>query len=241
MSNVINKTLKRGGKILFPVLGVGRAQEVTLIIEELSRLGKIPKVPVFIDGMVWDITAITTTYPEFLSKNVRKLVFQEDHNPFHSEIFNKVGSQKERMKVIEETGPCIILATSGMLVGGPSLEYFKHLADNPKNTVMFVAYQGEGSHGREVQNGAEKITIEDSKGGQETIRIKLEVHTIKELSGHLDRNEINRFLRKVTPKPKRIIFNHGEKSKCISLASDFHRNMRVETLAPRPLDVIRLR
>ena len=241
MVDVIKKTLNRGGKILFPVLGVGRAQEVTLVIEELIRTGKVPKVPVFIDGMVWDITAITTTYPEFLSKGVRNLIFQQDHNPFKSEVFSRVGSQKERMKVIEETGPCIILATSGMLVGGPSLEYFRHLADNPKNTIMFVAYQGEGSHGKEVQNGAEQITIEDSKGKHEVIRINMERHTIKALSGHLDRNELNNFMHRLTPKPKKIIFNHGENSKCLSLASHFHKNLRVETIVPKPMEVVLLR
>ena len=100
-----------------------------VVIEDAIRLGQLPNIPVYVDGMVWDITAIHTTYPEFMNSSVRKLVFHRDHNPFLAECFRRVGSQKERMQIIENAEPCLILATSGMLTGGPSVEYLRQLAD----------------------------------------------------------------------------------------------------------------
>jgi KH/beta-lactamase-domain protein len=238
--NYIGDTIKRGGKILIPVLGSGRAQEVMVLVENSIRNGTLPKVPVFVDGMVWDITAIHTAYPEFLNKNVRKSIFHKDQNPFLSDIFKEVGSQKERMQVIEESGPCIIIATSGMLIGGPSVEYLKHLADNPKNALMFVCYQGEGSLGRRIQRGEKEFTI-GSVNKPEVMQIKLTVHTIEGFTGHSGRNQLMNFISKCEPRAKKVIVNHGESSRCLDLASSIHKANRIETSAPRNLDCIRIR
>ena len=155
--DVVKKTIEQGGKVLIPELGLGRAQETMLVLEDAIRTGKLQKVPIYINGMIWDINAIHTAYPDFLSSKVRTQVFQ-DNNPFTSEIFSRVGSAQERTKVIEG-GPCVVLATSGMLVGGASVEYFREFASNPKNAVMFVCYQGVGSLGRLVQEGAKEVKI----------------------------------------------------------------------------------
>lgn len=119
----IGETIKRGGKVLIPVLGSGRAQEIIVLLERLAREKKIPDVPIYIDGMIWDITAIHTAYPEYLNNEVRQQIFAKDNNPFLMENIKRVGSQKERIQLIEETGACVILATSGMLVGGPSVSF----------------------------------------------------------------------------------------------------------------------
>ena len=125
LRGIIRETVKRGGKVLMPVLGSGRAQDVMVIIEEMVKKGELEPIPVYIDGMVWDITAIHTAYPEFLNRNIRKNIFHKDENPFLNPIFKRIGSAKERQQLIEEHGPCVILATSGMMVGGPSVEYFR--------------------------------------------------------------------------------------------------------------------
>ncbi len=237
---MIEDTIKRGGKVLIPVLGSGRAQEVMVLIEGFIRSGKLKEVPVFVDGMVWDITAIHTAYPEYLNNVVRKLIFHKDQNPFLAKIFKEVGSQKERMQVIEETGSCIILATSGMLVGGPSVEYLRHLADNPKNSLIFVCYQGEGSLGRRLQRGEREITF-GTAAKPEICPVKMEVHTIEGFTGHSGRKELMNFLIKCEPRPKKVIVNHGENSRCLDLASSIHKQNRIETICPRNLEAIRIK
>ena len=237
-ADIIKRTIERKGKVLVPVLGSGRAQEVLLIIEDLIRNNKLDKIPVFIDGMVWDVTAIHTAYPEFLNNNIRKLIFHKDQNPFLADIFKRVGSQKERTQVLEETGSCVILATSGMLVGGPSVQYLKELADNPKNSLVFVCYQGEGSLGRRIQRGEKEMSIDSNK---EITQIKMEIYTIEGFTGHSGRKQLLNFVYKCDLKPKKVIVNHGESSRCLDLASSLHKLNRVETAAPRDLEALRIK
>ncbi len=236
LRKAISDTLKNKGKVLIPVLGTGRAQEIMLLIEKFMRKGELERVPVFIDGIVWDITAIHTAYPDFLNNSVRKLIFHKDQNPFLSDIFKRVGSSKERRQVIEETESCIILATSGMLVGGPSVQYLKQLADSPHNSLIFVSYQGEGTLGRRIQRGENEFVL-----GKEIVKVKMNVYTIEGLTGHSGRKQLMQFVYKCNPRPKRILINHGENSRCLDLASSLHKSFRVETIAPRNLDAIRLR
>ena len=234
----MKKTIERKGKVLIPELGLGRAQETMLIIEDAIKQGILPKIPVYIDGMIWDINGIHTAYPDFLSSNIKNQIFQ-DKNPFISEIFKRVGSPAERKKVIEG-GPCIILATSGMLVGGASVEYFRELADNKRNSIIFVCYQGIGSLGRQVQEGLKEIKM-TSDGKEEDVKVNIEVHTIDGLTAHSGRNQLLAFVNRCNPKPKRVIINHGEASKCLDLASTLYKLNRIETSAPRNLETIRIR
>ena len=236
---LINKTIERGGKALIPELGLGRSQETMMILEDAIATGKIPPIPVYIDGMIWDINAIHTAYPDFLSSNLKSLTFQ-DKNPFTSEIFSRVGSPTERRKVIEG-GPCVVLATSGMLTGGASVEYLREFASSPKNSLIFVCYQGYGSLGRQIQDGL-KETKMVVNGKEEFVKINLEVHnTVYGLTAHAGRNEIMSFFSRISPKPKRIIINHGEVSKSLDLASSLYKLHRVETNVPRILETLKLR
>lgn len=240
LRKIILDTIQRGGKILMPTLGSGRAQEIMVMIEELVRNKEMEPVPVFIDGLVWDVTAIHTAYPEFLNVDMRKLIFHKDQNPFLSPIFKKVGSQKERKEVIDEAGPCVIIATSGMLAGGPSVEYLRQLADNPKNSLVFSCYQGENTLGRRIQQGEREIAFRTGSSRSEVVGIKMEVHRI-EITNHSDRRQLMNFIAHVIPRPKKVIINHGESSRCLDLASSIHKVYRIETLAPRNLDAVRIR
>jgi uncharacterized protein len=231
------EVIGRGGKILLPELGLGHAQETVLRVEEAVRTGILPPVPVYIDGMIWEINAIHTAYPDFLSSSVRNQIFQ-DNNPFTSELLKRVGSPAERQQVIEG-GPCIIIATSGMLVGGASVEYLKNLASNPKNLIIFGCYQPVGSMGRQIQEGNKEVY--STGGDNEKIEIKLQVETLNGLSAHSGRQELIQYISRMVPKPKKIIVNHGEVSKSLDLASSLYKMSRTETIVPRNLETVRLK
>ncbi len=235
---LVRNTISDGGKVLIPELGLGHAQETVLRVEEAIRTGELPKVPVYIDGMIWDINAIHTAYPDFLGGKIRSQIFQ-DRNPFVSDVLCRIGSPQERKKVIEG-GPCIVIATSGMLVGGASVEYFKNFASNPKNLMVLSSYQGPGSLGRQVQDGAKKVIVEDDRGEKE-IDVNLKVETLTGLSPHAGRGEILSFFNNIRPKPKRIVILHGEVSKSLDLASSLYKLNRIETNVPRTLETLRLR
>lgn len=236
--NTVRETIEKGGKVLIPELGLGRAQETMLILEEAMKQNLLPKVPIYIDGMIWDINGIHTAYPDFLNTNIRRDVFQ-DNNPFVSDVFQRVGSAQERKQVIEG-GACIVLATSGMLQGGASVEYFRHFAQSKHNKICFVCYQGTGSLGRQIQDGIKTITM-NVEENDENIEVNMDVITIDGLSAHAGRKELLDFINRVQPKPNRIIINHGEQSRCLDLASSLYKLHHIETNVPRNLETIRLR
>ena len=236
---MVKETVEKGGKVLIPELGLGHAQETVLRVEEAVRNGELPKIPMYIDGMIWDMNAIHTAYPDFLSSKVKSVIFQ-DNNPFLSDIFKRVGSPTERKEVIEG-GPCIVIATSGMLQGGASVEYLKHFADNPTNLMILSCYQGPGSIGRRIQEGEKLIPLGEYGHGNEVLKVNLRVEILTGLSTHAGRNEIIAFFNNMRPRPKRIIINHGEVSKSLDLASALYKLQRVETNVPRNLETLRLR
>jgi len=231
---LVKKTIEGNGKVLLPELGLGHAQETVLRVEEAIATGILPNIPVYLDGMLWDINAIHTAYPDFLSSSVRNQIFQ-DNNPFVSDTFKRVGSPAERKEVLEG-GPCIIIATSGMLVGGASVEYFKNMASSKNNLIVFGCYQAIGSLGRQVQEGATETHVDGEK-----IKIEMQVETIAGFSAHSGRNELLQYVGRMVPKPKKIIINHGEISRSLDLASSLYKLNRIETVVPRNLETIRLK
>ena len=234
----VNDIISNGGKVLLPELGTGHAQEKMLLLEEAMRNRQIPKVPIYIDGMIWDINAVHTAYPNFLSNSVRANIFA-DKNPFTSDVFSQVGSAQERKKVIEG-GPCIILATSGMLVGGASVEYLREFADSPNNGLCLSCYQPPGGLGRQLKDGLKEVNF-NVNGKEELVQIKLKFLNIDGFSGHSSRNELMAFINNINPKPRKVIINHGEQSKCLDLASSIYKSQRIETIVPKNLETIRLR
>lgn len=239
LMRIINDTITRGGKVLVPAFSVGRAQELMVALDEYMNQGILSQVPVFLDGMIWEATGIHTTYPEYLNKELRDQIFHKGRNPFLAEVFKRVTGSTMRKEVIDGE-PCIIIATSGMLSGGPAIEYLKHLADNPKNSLIFVGYQAEGSLGRRIQKGWKEIPMSDN-GKTKVVQINMGIHTIDGFSGHSDRNQLMNYVRRLNPRPDRFVVCHGEESKCIELASALYKMLRSETKAPHNLEVFRVK
>ncbi|MFX1326234.1 MAG: beta-CASP ribonuclease aCPSF1, partial [Promethearchaeota archaeon] len=209
LKQILNSTLKRGGKVLIPVLAVGRAQELLIVLEEYISKGFIDKVPIFIDGLISEATAIHTANPDYLSSDLREKILHQGKNPFLSDYFETVSAQEERTDILTG-GPCIILATSGMLIGGPSVQYLKGLAEDPKNSLIFVSYQVSGTLGNRIQRGFKEFNYVDAKGRTQLVKINLKVFTLEGFSGHSSRSQISQFLRRIQPRPKVVIVNHGE-------------------------------
>jgi len=233
--DLINKAMERGGKVLIPSFAVGRAQEV---MTTLACNGF--KYPVWMEGMLWDSTAIHTAYPEYLSKYLQRDIFHKGQNPFTAEIFKRV-VPKERNKILDSTEPGVIIATSGMLIGGPAVEYFKALAPDKKNMLIFVGYQAEGTLGRRVQKGWSQIPLNKEGGKTRSLDVNMEVNTVHGLSGHSDRKQLISYIYNLPGRLERILVNHGESSRCAEFARDAHKIFKCETLAPKNLEAIRLK
>lgn len=237
---VASEVLSRRGKMLVPVFAVGRSQEVMLVLEELMRKGEIPQVPVYLDGMIWEATAIHTAYPEYLNNQLRTQIFQTGENPFLSPIFERVESSDKRVNICDDPDPCVVLATSGMMNGGPVMEYFKSWADNPLHTLVFVGFNAEGTLARRVQREKREVTLMD-KGKPLNLQVKMGMETIDGFSGHSDRLQLLNYVGSMEPRPERVLVGHGEEHKCLDLASTLYKKFGMETRAPMNLETVRLR
>ncbi len=239
LARVINETLEKKGKVLIPVPAVGRAQEIMLILDGYMKRGIIKEAPVFIEGMISEATAIHTAYPEYLGRDVRNSILRDGVNPFESDYFTIVEHPSDRQSIIEGE-PCIVLATSGMLEGGPVIEYFKNLAEDERNLIIFVSYQIEGTLGRRVQKGINEVTMIDNEGKMTVVKVRMRVESIEGFSGHSDRKQIMTYITNLKPKPERIIVCHGEKAKILSIANLIEKKIGIPTITPSIMETTRL-
>jgi KH/beta-lactamase-domain protein len=234
----INKVLSEGGKVLIPVPAVGRAQEIMLVMAKEMSEGRLIESPIYIEGMISEASAIHMSYAHYLGADVRRSVSQ-GINPFTSEYFTVISGGK-REEALNDQNPAIIMATSGMLEGGPSVEYFKELAPSPKNKIIFVSYQINGTLGRRVLDGnISEVSMMDKSGKVKVVPVRCQTQKIDGFSGHSDFNQIMNFVAKI--KPKRVLVNHGERTKSENVASAIYSRLKIRSGVPDNREIVRLR
>ncbi|HZB17171.1 MAG TPA: beta-CASP ribonuclease aCPSF1, partial [Nitrososphaeraceae archaeon] len=238
-TDTINKTLIEGGKVLIPVPAVGRAQEIMLVLDKEMREGRLIECPIYIEGMISEASAIHMSYAHYLGYDVRKSVSQ-GINPFQSEYFTIINGHGKRDEVFSDENAAIIMATSGMLEGGPSVEYFKEIAPSPNNKILFVSYQINGTLGRRVLDGAmNEVSMLDKNGKVKVVPVRCQTQKMDGFSGHSDFNQIMSFVAKI--RPKRVLVNHGERSKSDNVASAIYSRLKIRSGVPDNREMLRLR
>jgi len=236
----VNEILKGGGKVLIPIPAVGRAQELMMVIDKYMKSGQLIESPVFMEGMIQEATAIHEAHPEYLERSLKQKILETDDNPFDSEYFTNIEHADGRDEPLREDTPCIVIATSGMLEGGPVLEYFRNFAPNPKNKILFVSYQVNGTLGRRVMDGARQVTIMGRDGKVEVVTINCGTEKLEGFSGHSDYNQLMSYVQRLRPKLRRVLVNHGERRKSQNLSSSINRMYRVTTHYPQVQEAIKL-
>ena len=236
----VNSVLKEGGKVLIPIPAVGRAQELMMVIDRYMKSGELTEAPVFMEGMIQEATAIHESFPEYLVKELKQKILETDDNPFDSEYFTNIEHQDGREEPLREGLPCIIIATSGMLEGGPVLEYFRNIAPHKQNKILFVSYQVNGTLGRRVMDGARQVSISGQEGKIEVVSINCSTERLEGFSGHSDYNQLMAFVQRLRHKLRRVLVNHGEKKKSENLSMSIRRMYRISTHYPQIQEGIRL-
>jgi len=228
----VKATLDNGGKVLIPTFAVGRGQEILFTLESFMRSQALPEVPIYLDGMIKKALRIYRHNAIYLKREIQLRILSSEDDPFKSEHY-RVPETKDRSDVVDG-GPCIVLATSGMLTGGPILHYLRELGNDSKNSLIFVGYQGEGTPGRALLEGAKEITIE----GQ-VYQIDLKVSQ-SSFSAHADHDQLVDFAKGIKDLEKVFVL-HGEGTKSDELAQDIERicnrgrqagARKVETVVP---------
>ncbi|MBN1682244.1 beta-CASP ribonuclease aCPSF1 [Candidatus Bathyarchaeota archaeon] len=231
---IANNVLEKG-KLLIPVPAVGRSQEIMMVINKYMKEGKLKEVPVYLEGMISEVTGIHTAYPQYLSNDIRDQILRDGINPFESDYFTVVKQQDLRDDIVNG-GPAIIIATAGMMEGGPVIEYFKKLAYDENNALCFVSYQVAGTMGQRIQSGMGSAQMYGNNGKIEIINIAMKNYTIEGFSGHSDWKQLTNYVRRLKPQPKKVFVVHGEESKCENLARVVSKNRGVFGVVPTNLD-----
>jgi uncharacterized protein len=190
-----------GGKVLIPAFALGRAQEILLILNEYMQRGELAPVPVWADGMV---RAICQTYSSFL--DALPLPLQEQNAQFFNRHIRPVQNAEQRNALIWNPGAAVIVASSGMLAGGPSLTYARHLAPKPEHAILLTGYQDEEAPGRRLQElgerGAGTLRL-----GPDKVDVRCHIATYA-LSAHADEAQLISLTE--TLDPEQVFLVHGD-------------------------------
>jgi metallo-beta-lactamase family protein len=216
LKDIINKTINRGGTLVIPAFAIDRTQTLLYEINNLVEKGLIPSVPVFVDSPM--ATAATRVYAystELFNENViKQIAAGDDVFAFPKLQFTTSPDQSRGIEHIN--GAKIILAGSGMSVGGRVIGHEETFLPDPKNTILLVGYQTPGSIGRQLSDGAKKLHIHDR-----TIHVKAEIEKIYGYSAHKDSDHLIEFVSTATPHLQKVFVVMGE------LGSSMHLTQRI--------------
>ncbi|GGL68458.1 beta-CASP ribonuclease aCPSF1 [Halocalculus aciditolerans] len=238
--DLIQETHDEGGQVVIPAFAVGRSQELMLVLEEAMREGEIPTMPIYLDGMIREATAIHTAYPEFLRDGLRDRILHEDENPFLADQFQQVDGGREMREDIAGDDPCVILSTSGMVTGGPIMGWLELLGGDPENTMIFVGYQAQGTLGRSIQSGRREIPFSDRGSRTKQLTLRFDVESVSGFSGHADRGGLMGFVETMHPRPEKILCVHGDEDATDQFSSALYQEFNVRTHAPKNTETFRL-
>lgn len=207
LAQTVRDTAARGGRVLIPSFAVGRTQEVLYNLNELSRAGEIPKIPIYVDSpLATDTTTVFEMHPEVYDRS--EDLINKTPNLFHFPQVHFTRSTEESKALNTASGPMVIIAASGMAEAGRILHHLQHGAGDPKNTILFVGYQAEGTLGRKIEARPPAIRVYG-----EEVALRAEVSIIDGYSGHADRTGLVDWIdgvKSTSPNLGPVFLVHGE-------------------------------
>lgn len=204
---LVQECIEQKKKILIPAFALGRAQEVLLILRAAIQNQELPAVPVYVDGMIRDINIMYTRNPTYLKNSLGKRILK-GNEPFYTKEIQPVAPSQKREDLLSGSEPAIFLSSSGMLTGGPSVQYARQLAASEDACIIITGYQDEESPGRQLLNLLEnpadaKLTLNGS-----AVPVKCRIEQVG-LSAHGDKFEILNLLERLSP--RHIYLVHGNR------------------------------
>lgn len=200
LKKIILETVEKGGSLVIPSFAVERTQTLMYLIWQLYKEGEIPKIPYIMDSpMGANVLEVFIRHQEW-----HKLSFDDCSQI--CQLFEMVKDYKETLNWIDTSFPKIIIAGSGMVTGGRVLSYLQSYIGNPQNTILFVGYQGEGTRGRKLLDGAHEIKIYGKY-----YEVKAQIEIINGLSAHGDQKDLINWMSEIKNKPEKVFIIHGER------------------------------
>lgn len=203
---VIRETcVEKKGKLIIPAFSVGRTQEIVYMLDRLSTIGKLPRIPVYVDSpLAVNATQIFGSHPECYDDEMNQYLLIDD-NPFGFNRLTYVREVEVSKQLNDSEESCIIISSSGMMNAGRVKHHLFHAIDQKKNTILIVGYCSPETPGGQLRNGAETLRLFG-----ETKLVNADIEIMDSFSAHADRNELLAFLKPLRPRLKKIFLVHGE-------------------------------
>jgi len=228
--DVVIDVYKRGGKLLIPTFSVARMQTLLLLIHKLQVLGMIPNIPVYVNSPLGvKVTHLYEKYEDSLNPDIIQFFKERGLQPFSSSNIKYISDAQESTILATKDETMIILSASGMMEGGFVREHAKHILPDPKSTILFVGYNGEGTLGRRIQDSNGMVTIDG-----ENVRIRGKVETLHGFSAHADLDYIINYVEEVLRynNVKNIFLVHGEKDAIENVKNILHKKGITNVVIP---------
>ncbi len=206
----INLTIRNKNIVLIPTQLIGTTQEILITIDQLLKQRKLEKCKIYIDKLIIDVNSIHESYSEFLNKEIQQNIISGLYNPFRSRSLNAINIFEDK----KDLEPGIILLPSSMLQCLESIHYLKKVIDDPNNMIIFISNQVNGTVGKSIIEKERKMSINNNY-----YNIECKIETIYSFNSHSDFNQLNAYISRLKPKLRRILVNHGERSKVQNFAS----------------------
>jgi metallo-beta-lactamase family protein len=232
---IIKDAVARKARILVPAFATGRSQQIIYHCEELFCAGTLQPFPIYLDSpMAIEASRVYLHYPDLFDDEAKAMERACELVRTQSCV-HPTPTAQDSMKLNDVPGPCLIMAGSGMCNGGRILHHLKHGLWKPETTVMIVGFQGEGTLGRMLVEGAETVRI----FGEE-IAVKARVHTLNGFSAHAGQSELLKWFAHLAPSKPQVVLTHGEARGREPLAELIQKRHGLKPLLPMQGDVIKL-
>jgi metallo-beta-lactamase family protein len=228
LANLVNRTAQRGGHIVMPAFAVGRTQQVVLLLHELIAERAIPDIPIFVDSpLAVNVTDVFRKHEEEWDDGAR--AFADLHeDPFGWKRLRYIRTVEESKTLNGLHMPFIVIAASGMCEAGRVLHHLKNSVEDPKNLVLITGFQAQNTLGRAIVERQPEVRIFG-----EPMRLRAEVDSIGELSGHADQRELLEWMAPVVPTLKKVFLVHGEPDAQQALKVEIEKMYKLEVVCPK--------
>ena len=230
LAEVIRRTIARGGTVLIPAFAVDRTPVVLRALAQLRRGGQIPDVPIFVNSPM-AVAALAVYRDAGRTGGLRPDLHLEEFMDLPN--LREVTDAEESKRLNRPERPCIIVSSSGMATGGRVLHHLEHLLPDPRHAVVFTGYQGVGTRGRTLLEGATEMKFRGR-----FVPVRAEIVQDSEFSVHADGSDLIDWLAALTPPPRTVFCVHGEQDSAAALAARIHRELGLTAVVPRFREVV---
>ncbi len=229
LADVVNRTARRGGRIIVPAFAVGRTQQLVLLLHQLANEKRIPSIPIFVDSpLAVNVTDVHRAHPECFDRETNEYLLHGE-DPFGFGRLQYIREAPESKRLNDLHGPFVVISASGMCEQGRILHHLWNNIEDPRNTVLITGYQAMDTLGRKLVEKWPEVRIFG-----EPKRVRAEISSLDELSAHADQGELLRWIEPLAASLRRVFLVHGEPQQSAILAKLLHSQWGLEVTVPAP-------